>query len=105
MPQATAKEVEFKFKNEGKSNLCYRISELPAAAQQFNREVRRVASIKPGESSSIKATFNSGGYKGKVTKTIYVHTNDPKNSEVILMLNVEVEQATGKNTATSGKII
>jgi hypothetical protein len=48
--------------------------------------------IKPGESSSIKAVFNSGSYSGKVTKAIYVYTNDPKNSEVVLMLNADVEQ-------------
>jgi hypothetical protein len=46
--------------------------------------------IKPGESSVIKATFNSGSYKGKVTKAIYVYTNDPSNSEVLLMLNAEI---------------
>jgi len=27
-----------------------------------------------------------------VTKAIYVYTNDPKNSEVVLMLNAEVDQ-------------
>ena len=55
--------------------------------------------MKPGESSSIKATFNSGGYSGKVTKAVYVYTNDPKNSEVVLMINADVEQA------TTGKIV
>ncbi|HBE41722.1 MAG TPA: DUF1573 domain-containing protein, partial [Bacteroidales bacterium] len=52
--------------------------------------------IKPGQSSSIKATFNSGGYKGRVTKAIYVYTNDPKNSEVVLMLNADIEQIASK---------
>jgi hypothetical protein len=27
-----------------------------------------------------------------VTKAIYVYTNDPKNSEVVLMLTADVEQ-------------
>jgi hypothetical protein len=58
------------------------------AVQQGNQGV----GIKPGESSSIKAIFNSGSYVGKVTKAIYVYTNDPKNSEVVLMLNADVEQ-------------
>ncbi|HZY24605.1 MAG TPA: DUF1573 domain-containing protein, partial [Bacteroidales bacterium] len=48
--------------------------------------------IKPGESSTIKAVFNSGSYSGKVTKAIYVYTNDPKNSESVLMLTADVEQ-------------
>jgi hypothetical protein len=50
--------------------------------------------VKPGEKGVIKASFNSGSYKGKVTKAIYVYTNDPKNSEVILMLNADVAEKT-----------
>jgi hypothetical protein len=46
--------------------------------------------IKPGQESSIKATFNSASYTGKVTKAIYVYTDDPKNSEVVLYLNAEI---------------
>jgi hypothetical protein len=88
MDPATNKEVEFKFSNEGKRDLVIRNIRSTCgctAVQQGNNSV-----VKPGESSSIKATFNSGSYKGKVTKAIYVYTNDPKNSEVILMLNAEV---------------
>ena len=83
-------DVEFKFTNEGKRDLIIRhiISTCGCTAvQQENQGV----GIKPGESSSIKAVFNSGGYKGKVTKVIYVYTNDPKNSEAVLMLNAEVD--------------
>jgi hypothetical protein len=88
---STQNEVEFKFTNEGKSDLLLRNIRATCgctAIQQGNQGV----GIKPGESSSIKAVFNSGSYKGKVTKAIYVYTNDPKNSEVVLMLNAEVEQ-------------
>jgi hypothetical protein len=46
--------------------------------------------IKPGAKGSIKAQFNSGGYKGQIYKNIFVYTNDPKNSEVMLMLKGEV---------------
>ena len=84
-------EVEFKFTNEGKRDLIIRQIKSTCgctAVQQGNQGV----GIKPGESSSIKAVFNSGTYKGKVTKAIYVYTNDPKNSEVVLMLNAEVEE-------------
>jgi len=87
----TQNDVEFKFTNNGKSDLVLRHIRSTCgctAVQQGNQGV----GIKPGESSSIKATFNSGSYKGKVTKAIYVYTNDPKNSEVVLMLNAEVEQ-------------
>ena len=86
-------EVEFKFTNEGKNDLIIRHIRSTCgctAIQQGNQGT----GIKPGESSSIKAVFNSGGYTGKVTKAIYVYTNDPKNSEVVLMLTAEVEQPT-----------
>jgi hypothetical protein len=87
----TQNEVEFKFTNAGKNDLILRNVRASCgctAVQQGNQGV----GIKAGASSSIKATFNSGSYKGKVTKAIYVYTNDPKNSEVVLMLNADVEQ-------------
>jgi hypothetical protein len=88
---STQNDVEFKFTNEGKSDLVIRHIRATCgctAIQQGNQGT----GVKPGESSSIKATFNSGSYNGKVTKAIYVYTNDPKNSEVVLMLNADVEQ-------------
>jgi len=90
---STKNEVEFKFTNTGKSDLFIRHVRATCgctAVLQGNLGV----GIKPGESSSIKAEFNSGGYQGKVTKGIYVYTNDPKNSEVMLMLSADVEQPT-----------
>ncbi len=91
IPGSTANEVEFKFTNEGKSDLLIRHVRSTCGCTAVQQGPQGVG-IKPGESSSIKATFNSGSYNGKVTKAIYVYTNDPKNSEVILMLNAEVEQ-------------
>jgi hypothetical protein len=88
---STQNEVEFKFKNEGKNDLMIRFIRSTCgctAVQQGNQGV----GIKAGDSSSIKAVFNSGSYKGKVTKAIYVYTNDPKNSEVVLMLTADVDQ-------------
>jgi uncharacterized membrane protein len=35
-------------------------------------------SIPPGKSSTIKASFDSTNFSGKISKTIYIHTNDPK---------------------------
>jgi hypothetical protein len=88
---STQNDVEFKFTNAGKNDLVIRHIRSTCgctAVQQGNQGV----GVKAGQSSSIKATFNSGGYTGKVTKAIYVYTNDPKNSEVVLMLNADVEQ-------------
>jgi hypothetical protein len=88
---STQNEVEFKFTNEGKSDLLIRHIRSTCGCTAVQQGSQGVG-IKPGESSSIKAVFNSGSYVGKVTKAIYVYTNDPKNSEVMLMLNAEVEQ-------------
>ena len=91
LPGASQKEVEFKFTNAGKSDLIIRHLRSTCgctAVQQGNVGT----GIKPGESSSIKAVFSTGTYNGKVAKAIYVYTNDPKNSEVVLVLNAEVEQ-------------
>ncbi|HPI67605.1 MAG TPA: DUF1573 domain-containing protein [Bacteroidales bacterium] len=87
----TQKEVEFKFTNEGKSDLIIRHLRSTCGCTAIQQGLQGVG-IKPGQSASIKAVFNSGAYKGRVTKAIYVYTNDPKNSEVVLMLNAEVEQ-------------
>ncbi len=90
---STANDVEFKFTNTGKSDLIIRHVRATCGCTAVQQGVQGQG-IKPGESSAIKAVFNSGSYKGKVTKAIYVYTNDPKNSEVVLMLNADVEQGT-----------
>jgi hypothetical protein len=92
IPGATANDVEFKFTNDGKSDLIIRHIRATCGCTAVQQGVQGVG-IKPGESGSIKAVFNSGSYKGKVTKAIYVYTNDPKNSEVVLMLTADVNQA------------
>jgi hypothetical protein len=88
MPPATTRDVEFKYKNDGKRDLNIRFVKATCgctAVQQGSMV------IKPGQESSIKATFNSGSYPpGKQSKAIYVYTDDPKNSEVVLYLNAEI---------------
>jgi hypothetical protein len=88
---STQNEVEFKFTNSGKSDLLIRYIRATCGCTAIQQGSQGVG-IKPGESSVIKATFSSGGYNGKVTKAIYVYTNDPKNAEVVLMINADVEQ-------------
>ena len=88
---STQNEVEFKFTNAGKNDLIIRNVKSTCGCTVAEQGIVGVG-IKAGTSSSIKATFNSGGYSGKVTKLIYVYTNDPKNSEIVLQLNADVEQ-------------
>ena len=83
-------DVEFKFSNDGKRDLIIRHIKSTCGCTAVQQENQGIG-IKPGVSSSIKAVFSSGGYKGNITKVIYVYTNDPKNSEVALMLNADVE--------------
>lgn len=40
--------------------------------------------VPPGKAAQIKAVFNAGGYRGKVTKSIAVETNDPAQSNIQL---------------------
>lgn len=87
MPQATTRDIEFKFKNEGKRDLNIRFIKAGCGCTAVHQGS---PVIKPGEESSIKATFNSGGYSGKQTKAISVYTDDPKNPEVVLYFNVDV---------------
>lgn len=88
----TQNEVEFKFTNTGKSDLYIRHVRATCGCTAIHGS--QGAPVKPGQSGSIKATFNSGGYSGKVTKAIYVYANDPKKSEVVLMLTADVDQST-----------
>jgi hypothetical protein len=102
MPAATAKEVEFKFTNSGKNDLIIRHVKSTCGCTAIQQGPQGVG-IKAGESSSIKAVFNSGAYNGKVTKTIYVYTNDPKKSEVVLMLTADVEKPAGAEKPAAAK--
>lgn len=90
MLQNTTKDIIFPFTNTGKRDLVinYVRSSCGCTAVNQGNPV-----VKPGESSSIKAVFSGGTYSGKQTKSIYVYTNDPKNSEVVLMLTGEVNPA------------
>jgi hypothetical protein len=88
---STQSEVEFRFSNTGKNDLVVRHVRASCGCTAIHQGTQGVG-IKAGETSSIKATFSSGSYNGKVTKAIYVYTNDPKNSEVVLMINADVQQ-------------
>jgi hypothetical protein len=91
IPGSITKEVVFSFRNEGKRDLIIRHIRSTCGCTAIQTGDIEGKNIKPGESGMIKASFNSGTYKGKVTKQIYVYTNDPRNPEVILMLNADVE--------------
>lgn len=64
---------EFKFKNSGKRDLIIRETQSSCGCTAV--ETKKV--IKAGETSSIKATFNSAGKMGKQNKSITLITNIP----------------------------
>ncbi|MFZ2286360.1 MAG: DUF1573 domain-containing protein, partial [Bacteroidales bacterium] len=85
--QNSTADVEFFFTNDGKSDLEIRHVKSGCGCTAL---MPTETVIKPGGKSSIKAKFSSGGYKGQIYKNIFVYTNDPKNSEVMLMVKGEV---------------
>lgn len=46
--------------------------------------------IDPGETGEVKATFDSTRFRGEVTKTIYLYTNNPDQRETRFTLSGEV---------------
>ena len=90
VPGSVAREVEFKYVNAGKSDLIFRDVRSTCGCTAVQQGPQ---TDKPGQAGSIKAVFNTGTYNGPQTKLNYVHTNDPKNSEVVLTLTAQVEQA------------
>ncbi len=79
----------FKFRNEGDNTLLIkrvRTSCGCTAVLLKNKE------IPPGKTGEIKVTFNTKGYADKVSKYIYVDSNDPsqKSKRLTVSANIEV---------------
>jgi len=87
MKQRATVEHEFVFKNSGQSDLLIRkVSSSCGCTAVSPRE----KTIKPGQSSSIKAIFSSGTRVGRQNKSITIITNDPASPNVILRVSGEV---------------
>ena len=70
----------FKFKNSGKANLI--ISEAKATCGCTVPEYPKTP-VRPGESGTIKVTFNSAGKQGMISKTITLMCNTVPNTKVL----------------------
>ncbi len=72
--QMTSNKYKFTFKNIGDEELV-----IKKVKPSCGCTATLVSSdtLKPGESGEIEVTFNSGKFKNKVKKTIYVETNEP----------------------------
>ncbi len=49
--------------------------------------------LEPGESTEIKVTFKAEGRKGRVTKTVYIDSDDPGQPQVVFRLTGIVEKS------------
>ncbi len=95
MKQKTSVEHEFVFTNTGKSDLMIRKVSSSCGCTAVSPKEK---TIKPGQSSSIKAIFSSGTRVGRQNKSITVITNDPKSTTVILRVSGEVEAPPSKSS-------
>lgn len=80
-------EHNFSITNTGKSKLIFRKVKASCGCTATQPEKMEV---EPGETTRIKATFNTTGKMGQQHKTITVITNDPKKSNVTLVIQGEV---------------
>jgi hypothetical protein len=73
---AQGKKIDhiFALKNSGDATLTIGQVSTSCGCTVANVSSR---SIVPGQSGEIKATFNSANFTGSISKSIYVHTNDP----------------------------
>lgn len=84
----TKVEHDFTFTNKGKSDLIIRkINTTCGCTTSAPKDLV----IKPGASSSIKAIFNTQGYRNAQTKVVTVITNDPLSSTITLWMKGKVE--------------
>lgn len=84
----TKVEHDFTFTNKGKSDLIIRkINTTCGCTTSAPKDLV----IKPGASSSIKAVFNTQGYRNAQTKVFTVITNDPLSSTITLWVKGKVE--------------
>jgi len=79
---------EFTFTNVGKDTL--KVSRVRTTCG-CTAGVPSKQELAPNEKGTIKVTFRSGRYRNRVTKRIYVDTNDPVEPRAILTLTGEVK--------------
>ncbi len=79
----------FKFENQGNKDL--KISKVKSSCG-CTAVILTNKIIPPGKAGEIKATFNSGSYKGKVTKSITVKSNAHRSPSYKLTISGEIEE-------------
>ncbi|MBM4055589.1 MAG: DUF1573 domain-containing protein [Planctomycetes bacterium] len=78
---------KFKFKNLGDGEL---IIDKVKSSCGCTAALSSKKNLKKGEEGEIEVKFNSGKYVGNITKSIFVHSNDPGNPKVKLAIEVKI---------------
>ncbi|MCS6895921.1 MAG: DUF1573 domain-containing protein [Bacteroidia bacterium] len=79
---------EFRITNTGKKPLIIRKVKASCGCTAANPDK---SELKPGESTTIKVTFDSTGRSGRDSKTVTVITNDPRQPTTNLVIQGEIE--------------
>ncbi|WP_298435127.1 DUF1573 domain-containing protein [Geobacter sp.] len=79
----------FTLRNRGDSPLTILRTKTSCGCTVANVTAR---SIEPGRSAELKTTFDSSSFRGKVTKTITVETNDPATPVYTLTLQGTIRE-------------
>ncbi|HLO58070.1 MAG TPA: DUF1573 domain-containing protein [Bacteroidales bacterium] len=96
IPEGKTVDHSFTIKNTGKSDLYIRKVSASCGCTAVQPAKTKIG---PGDSTLIKAVFNTRATNGAQKKAITVITNDPKQSRAILWINAFVEtQAGNKNS-------
>jgi hypothetical protein len=90
--QGESVTTNFVITNTGKEELNIRQTRATCGCTASKPEK---STLKPGESSNIKVTFNSTGRSGEQSKTIFVFSNDPTNPTQKMIINGMVEEDRG----------
>lgn len=80
-------EKDFEFNNIGKSDLIIRKIKASCGCTTVEPADKIV---KPGKSSSVKASVKTSGFTGRIAKTITIITNDPVNPSVVIRMTATV---------------
>ncbi len=83
-------EHTFRIINKGKSDLMIRSVKASCGCTAVNPASNV---IKPGESTDMKAVFDSRGKTGMQNKTVTIISNDPSNATTILRITGTVKKA------------
>jgi len=86
-PDAKQSHV-FTLKNEGGETL---VIERIQAACGCTATVLSEEEILPGKTTQLEVTFNPRGYEGKVSKSIYIYSNDPEVERKRIAITADVE--------------